>query len=451
MAQGYKVKGLYELGPKIGEGMFGKVKEAVDADGHRFAVKIISKAALVGRSSKEAEHLQKEVAFMRTLNGHKNVLRLIDIHEDADNLYLVLELAKGGDLFDKIVGDGGFTEETACTYFNQVIDGLEFCHDKKIIHRDLKPENLLLGQQDVLKISDFGLSNAIVDSHTLLKTHCGSEKYAAPEIMGSSAAYTGPPIDIWSAGVILYIMTAGAFPFTEATARCELFAALAEKKFAFPERMSPELKDLLLRMWEINPVERITIPEIRKHPWFNLNNDPIPKCSSLAAMDETLEWPVDEEMGPYRDLEGDIMAMEGDIFDYEEPVFRSVAVAEEVTPVLNGEANTSTGWGLSIKPTAKFMSPAPAAEIVSRLEGWFMEHGAECVLVDDEDKDLVGTQVKVCFAPSMQSRLPLEVVFGLSTLDNTTNVTIRRTKGDCMQYIDAYQQLIRPGIDECLA
>merc|ERR1712195_440652 len=98
MAQGYKVKDKYELGPKIGE-----VKEAVDEDGSRFAVKIIAKAAMVGRSNKEVENLQKEVAYMRTLNGHKNVLRLIDIHEDSDNLYLVLELAKGGDLFDKIV------------------------------------------------------------------------------------------------------------------------------------------------------------------------------------------------------------------------------------------------------------------------------------------------------------------------------------------------------------
>ena len=125
-------------------------------------------------------------------------------------------------MFDKIVGDGGFSEETACSFFNQVINGLEYCHSKNIVHRDLKPENLLLGKevlvgshsgymriewfcasQDTLKISDFGLSNAITSYDALLKTHCGSEKYAAPEIMGSSAAYCGPPVDIWSAGVIL--------------------------------------------------------------------------------------------------------------------------------------------------------------------------------------------------------------------------------------------------------
>merc|ERR1712017_4208 len=150
MANGETIKEKYELGHKIGEGMFGKVKEAVNLeDGKRVAVKIITKAALVGKSTKEVENLQKEVVFMRTLNGHPNVLRLLDLHEDDRNLYLVLELAAGGDLFDKIVGDGGFSEETACHFFNQIIDGLEYCHQKQIVHRDLKPENLLLAKDDV--------------------------------------------------------------------------------------------------------------------------------------------------------------------------------------------------------------------------------------------------------------------------------------------------------------
>merc|ERR1712036_6483 len=131
---------------------------------------------------------------MRTLNDHANVLKLIDINENEDHPFLVLELAAGGDLFDKIVGDGGFSEETACGFFNQIINGLEYCHEKKIVHRDLKPENLLLGKENTLKISDFGLSNAISSFDALLKTHCGSEKYAAPEIMGSSAEYRGTPV-----------------------------------------------------------------------------------------------------------------------------------------------------------------------------------------------------------------------------------------------------------------
>jgi serine/threonine protein kinase len=232
-------------------------------------------------------------------------LQLLDLHEDEKNLYLVLELAAGGDLFDKIVGDGGFSEETACQFFNQIVNGLEYCHDKNIVHRDLKPENLLLGREDMLKISDFGLSNSLLDTETLLNTHCGSEKYAAPEIMGSSAAYLGPPTDIWSAGVILYIMTAGAFPFTEATTRCELFVSLMQGNFQFPPKMSPELKDLLLRMWAIEPKQRTTIEEIRRHPWFNLNN-PLPQPMELSAMDDELI---------YRDLAPDVMSHEEMVFD----------------------------------------------------------------------------------------------------------------------------------------
>merc|ERR1711904_223438 len=119
-------------------------------------------AALVGKSTKEVENLQKEVLFMRQLNGHANVLQLLDLHEDERYLYLVLELAAGGDLFDKIVGAGGFSEESACYYFNEMIEGLDYCHQKPIVHRDLKPENLLLTKEGLLKISDFGLSNAIV-------------------------------------------------------------------------------------------------------------------------------------------------------------------------------------------------------------------------------------------------------------------------------------------------
>jgi len=435
MSQGQKIKGKYELGPKIGEGMFGKVKEAVDEDGKRVAVKIISKSALVGKTTKEVENLQKEVLFMRTLNGHPNVLQLIDIHEDEKNLYLILELAAGGDLFDKIVGDGGFSEETACGFFNQVINGLEYCHSKNIVHRDLKPENLLLGREDTLKISDFGLSNSLIDDETLLKTHCGSEKYAAPEIMGSSAEYLGPPTDIWSAGVILYIMTAGAFPFTEATIRCDLYVSLMQGKFQFQHKMSPELIDLLMKMWEINPRERITIPEIRKHPWFNLNNA-LPQPMSLSAMDDELI---------YRDLAPDVLSGDEMEFDnYEEPVYRSL---EPETAMDSPIAVTSAPldacqWGVSIKPTAQFVSKISEDELAPKLKEWFLEHGASHVKVK-AGKMKVGLGAK-------KGGKPLEVAFKITSVGETTNIAIRRSKGDCMDYIQSYESVIQPGMTACL-
>eukprot|EP00656_Telonema_subtile_P011018 TRINITY_DN153_c0_g1_i2.p1 TRINITY_DN153_c0_g1~~TRINITY_DN153_c0_g1_i2.p1 ORF type:complete len:370 (-),score=83.88 TRINITY_DN153_c0_g1_i2:136-1245(-) len=368
---------------------------------------------------------------MRTLNGHPNVLQLLDIHEDERNLYLVLELAAGGDLFDKIVGDGGFSEETASGYFNQIINGLEYCHEKNIVHRDLKPENLLLGRENLLKISDFGLSNSLIDSETLLKTHCGSEKYAAPEIMGSSAEYLGPPTDIWSAGVILYIMTAGAFPFTEATSRCELFVSLMQGNFQFQPKMSPELKDLLLKMWDINPKQRMTIPEIRRHPWFNLNNA-LPHPMSLSAMDDELI---------YRDLAPDISNSEMEFDSYEEPVYRSIET-ETASPLAVSAPAQASEWGVSIKPTAQFVSMIPEEELKIRLDQWFLEHGATHVKAK-EGKLKVGLGAK-------QGGRPLEVVFKITSMGDTTNIAIRRSKGDCLHYIEAYESLIQPAMTACL-
>lgn len=153
--------GKYEIHRNLGEGQFGKVKEAVHMEtGQRFAVKIIRKDRI--QKEKDVESVKREVLTQKMLD-HPNVLKMFEALEDADKLYLVLELAAGGDLFDKIVAMGGFTEDVACHFFNQIIDGLEACHKKGIIHRDLKPENLLLASGEQLKISDFGLSNIIAD------------------------------------------------------------------------------------------------------------------------------------------------------------------------------------------------------------------------------------------------------------------------------------------------
>ena len=200
----------------------------------------------------------------------------------------------------------------------------------------------------------------------------------------------------------------------------------------------------------------------------------MPECKGLDAMDDQ-QWERDVVMGdeemPYRDLAGDCMAAD-DMFDdafevsccalraslaeaigLQEPVYRSIVAPGDSTPVsVNEECSkpAGNGWGLSIKPTAQFVSELPEADIAARLEDWFMANGAECVTVGDEEECVVGTHVKVCFSPKPQGKLPLEVVFGLSTSESRTSITIRRTKGDCMHYIEAYRSLISPGIVACL-
>merc|ERR1711959_29985 len=164
-----KQVGKYEIGHPLGEGQFGKVKEAVDLEtGLRCAAKIIRKAAI--KTGKDVETVKKEVDFMKKLD-HPNILKMYDTLEDTEKLYLILELAAGGDLFDKIINMNGFDEQTARSFFNQLLSGLEHCHIQGIIHRDLKPENLLLGANDLLKISDFGLANIMLTPSQMLQTH----------------------------------------------------------------------------------------------------------------------------------------------------------------------------------------------------------------------------------------------------------------------------------------
>merc|ERR1711959_163605 len=313
-----KQVGKYEIGHPLGEGQFGKVKEAVDLEtGLRCAIKIIRKAAI--KTGKDVETVKKEVQFMKMLD-HPNVLKMYDTLEDAEKLYLVLELAAGGDLFDKIVNMGGFNEQVAGDYFKQILSGLTHCHGKGIIHRDLKPENLLLGSNDLLKISDFGLSNILMTPQQMLKTHCGSEKYAAPEIMQNTDPYAGAPVDIWSIGVILYIMVGGAFPFVEATMSCDLYASLTQGNFKWPEHFTPDLVDLLKRIFTIDPKARITLPEIHRHPWVS----PVPKGVDLDNLDGAAFAMALDEEPVYRSIAPDMMSCEQNFGSFEEePMYRS--------------------------------------------------------------------------------------------------------------------------------
>jgi len=263
--------------------------------------------------------------------------------------------------------------------------------------------------------------------------------------MGSSAEYRGPPVDIWSAGVILYIMTAGAFPFTQATNRCELFMSLLQGNFKFPEKMSPELKDLLVKMWTVDPEQRITIPQIKQHPWFNLNSA-LPEPHALSVMDDVYDDPLFEDTGMY-----DVNMLNHDEMDferYEEPVYRSMEEhgGAPVLPSPVSEKAVATSLSLcSVKPTAQFVCQSPQSELVTKLSEWFMAHGASSVQEED-------SQLEVDLGQTEATALPLQVVFRMEGMeDGGTKISVRRSKGPCLQYIEAYNTLIRPGVDACLA
>jgi carbon catabolite-derepressing protein kinase len=178
---------------------------------------------------------------------------------------MVLEYA-GNELFDYLVKNGKMNEAKARRFFQQIVSAVEYCHRHKIVHRDLKPENLLLDSDLNVKIADFGLSNIMTDGN-FLKTSCGSPNYAAPEVI-SGKLYAGPEVDVWSCGVILYVLLVGRLPFDD-----EFIPALFKKinagNYYTPPYLSSGAKHLIHKMLKVNPVQRLTIQDIRADPWFN--------------------------------------------------------------------------------------------------------------------------------------------------------------------------------------
>lgn len=179
-------------------------------------------------------------------------------------IIMVLEYA-GDELFDYIVTHGKMKEKEARRFFQQMVCAVEYCHRHKIVHRDLKPENLLLDEHLNVKIADFGLSNIMTDGN-FLKTSCGSPNYAAPEVIGGKL-YAGPEVDVWSCGVILYVLLVGRLPFDDEHIP-SLFAKIARGTYAVPTWMSQGARDLIKKMLAVNPVQRATIEDIRNDPWF---------------------------------------------------------------------------------------------------------------------------------------------------------------------------------------
>jgi carbon catabolite-derepressing protein kinase len=177
---------------------------------------------------------------------------------------MVLEYA-GGELFDYIVSNGRMSEDKARRFFQQIVCAVEYCHRHKIVHRDLKPENLLLDEKLNVKIADFGLSNIMTDGN-FLKTSCGSPNYAAPEVI-SGKLYAGPEVDVWSCGVILYVLLCGRLPFDDEYIPA-LFKKIAQGRFSIPNYLSPGAVRLIQRMLVVSPVTRITVAEIRQDEWF---------------------------------------------------------------------------------------------------------------------------------------------------------------------------------------
>lgn len=247
----------------IGQGTFGKVKVATHVlTGEKVAVKILEKERI--EDVNDVERVAREIHILKMIR-HPNIIQLYEIIETPKQLYLIMEYASGGELFDYIVTNSRIKELEACILFQQIIAGVEYITKLNIVHRDLKPENLLLDHKKQIKIVDFGLSNTYKPG-TLLKTACGSPCYAAPEMIAGKK-YVGSQVDIWSCGVILYALICGYLPFEDSNTSM-LYKKIINGEYKFPKFMSEEGKDLISKILRTNPDERYTIDQVKNHKWF---------------------------------------------------------------------------------------------------------------------------------------------------------------------------------------
>jgi len=270
------IEDKYDLGKIIGRGAFSVVKEGIrKASGKKYAIKCISKKLI---DKKELSLLEREIDIMKKLQ-HPNIIQLMEVIDTPDTLFLVLEYVSGGELFDSIVNKGSYSEIDAAKIVRQILEAIRYVHSNGIAHRDLKPENLLLsgeGKEEFVKIADFGLSKDFGQEQ--LQTSCGTPDYVAPEVL------MGEPydmsVDLWSIGVICYVLLCGFPPFYGETQK-ELFENIMSGTFDFPDPewsdVSDAAKHFIQKILVVNPNERYTAEEALDDPWMKESSEPTSK------------------------------------------------------------------------------------------------------------------------------------------------------------------------------
>ncbi|KFK25373.1 hypothetical protein AALP_AA8G104900 [Arabis alpina] len=283
--------GKYEMGRLLGKGTFAKVyygKEITSTgETKSVAIKIINKEEIMKKQGM-IEQIKREISIMKLVR-HPNIVELKEVMATKTKIFFVMEFVKGGELFSKIA-KGKLEEDSARRYFQQLISAVDFCHSRGVSHRDLKPENLLLDDNGDLKISDFGLSalpeQILQDG--LLHTQCGTPAYVAPEVLRKKG-YVGAKADIWSCGVVLYVLLAGCLPFQDENVM-NMYRKIFRADFEFPPWFSAESRRLVLKLLVVDPEKRISIPAIMRTPWLRKNFTPssaaLPICSSSNCEDD---------------------------------------------------------------------------------------------------------------------------------------------------------------------
>ncbi|KAI8565711.1 hypothetical protein RHMOL_Rhmol03G0282500 [Rhododendron molle] len=412
--------GKYELGRLLGCGTFAKVYHARNVvSGKSVAMKVVGKDKVIKVGM--TEQVKREISVMKMVK-HPNIVELHEVMASKSKIYFAMELVRGGELFSKI-SKGRMKEDVARHYFQQLISAVDFCHSRGVYHRDLKPENLLLDDDGNLKVTDFGLSafNDHLRQDGLLHTTCGTPAYVAPDVIGKKG-YDGAKADVWSCGVILFVLLAGFLPFQDDNL-VAMYRKIYKGDFKCPPWFSPESRRLITKLLDPNPSTRITAAKVMESSWFKKS---VPKTMRLKEEERK-----------------------------EASSFEDCLQKEKKTETLNAFHIISLSEGFNLSPLfeekkreereeLRFATTGTtASEVVSRLEEAAARAGKFSVRKSEDNSSVrlqgekSGRKGKLSIAAEIFAFTPSVLV-----------VEVRKSSGDTLEYNQFCSKELRPALKD---
>ncbi|KAG6471186.1 CBL-interacting serine/threonine-protein kinase 12-like [Zingiber officinale] len=433
--------GRFEVGKLLGSGTFAKVYVGRNVRTDELvAIKALDKESILKGGL--VAHIKREISILRRVR-HPYIVELFEVMATKTKIYFIMEFVGGGELFS-VVSKGRLCEDTGRRYFQQLISAVAFCHARGVYHRDLKPENLLLDEKGDLKVSDFGLSAVAnqIRSDGLFHTFCGTPAYVAPEVL-SQRGYDGARVDIWSCGVILFLLMAGHLPFYDRSV-VAMYRKIYSGVFRCPRWFSQELTDLLHRLLDVNPQTRITIPEIMENSWFKKGFRHVRfyiednELHSIAEPEEDGRSQNDHESGSESDCSvASCPASFSD--DHREPLGLPRPPSLTAFDIISfSEGFDLSGLFEETGEMTRFLSKEPAPKIVAKLEeianvAGFKVRGKDCRVFLEGTREGEKGPLTICV--EIYELTPSMVV-----------VEVKKKAGDEKEYEEFCINELKPGL-----
>ncbi|CAN8326700.1 unnamed protein product [Cochlearia groenlandica] len=414
--------GRYELGRLLGHGTFAKVYHARNVEtGKSVAMKVVGKEKVVKVGM--VDQIKREISVMRMVK-HPNIVELHEVMASKSKIYFAMELVRGGELFAK-VSKGRLREDVARVYFQQLISAVDFCHSRGVYHRDLKPENLLLDEEGNLKVTDFGLSafTEHLKQDGLLHTTCGTPAYVAPEVI-LKKGYDGAKADLWSCGVILFVLLAGYLPFQDDNL-VNMYRKIYRGDFKCPGWLSSDARRLVTKLLDPNPSTRITVDKVMDSSWFKKQSsrsktEPIIAVESVAEITEDLDLSVHKSKEESETLNA----------------FHIIALSEgfDLSPLFEEKKKDE-------KREMRFATSRPASSVISSLEEAARDGNKYDVRKSESRVRIEGKQ------SGRKGKLAVEAeIFAVAP--SFVVVEVKKDHGDTLEYNNFCSTALRPALKD---